>query len=75
MIHISNLRVSPQPFNPFNFSASLQFWGVGGGAIAFDYGARTYRFGGGVDEAEANQIIATIKERYKLSLPRIDGHT
>jgi len=66
MTHISNLRVSAQPFNPFNFSASLQFWGIGGGVLAFDYGSRTYRFGSGVDEAEANQIINTIKERYKL---------
>jgi len=64
--YISNLRISPQPFNPFNFSASLQFWGIGGGIFAFDYGSRTYRFGSGVDEAEANQIINTIKEHYKL---------
>jgi hypothetical protein len=64
--HISNLRVSAQPFNPFNFSASLQFWGVGGGVLAFDYGARTYRFGSGVDEAEANHIIERIKSQYKL---------
>jgi hypothetical protein len=64
--HISNLRVSAQPFNPFNFSASLQFWGVGGGVLAFDYGARTYRFGGGVDEAEANHIIERIKSQYKI---------
>ena len=66
IMHISNLRVSAQPFNPFNFSASLQFWGIGGGVLAFDYGSRTYRFGGGVDEAEANKIVGTIKERYRL---------
>jgi hypothetical protein len=63
--YISNLRVSPQPFSPFNFSASLQFWGVGGNVIAFDYGAKTYRFGS-LDEAEAAQIIEKIKARYKL---------
>jgi hypothetical protein len=63
---ISNLRVSPQPFSAFNFSASLQFWGIGGGVIAFDYGARTCRFGSAVDEAEAVQIIEKIKERYRL---------
>jgi hypothetical protein len=64
--HISNLRVSPQPFNPFNFSASLQFWGIGGGVLAFDYGSRTYRFGSGIGEAEANHIIERIKEQYKF---------
>ena len=66
MTHISNLRVSPQPFNPFNVSASLQFWGIGGGVLAFDYGSRTYRFGSGIDEAEANQIMERIKAQYKL---------
>lgn len=66
MSHIANLRVSPQPFNPFSFSASLQFWGIGGGVLAFDYGSRTYRFGSGVEEAEANQLIGKIKELYKL---------
>ena len=66
MTHISNLRVSAQPFNPFNFSASLQFWGIGGGVLAFDYGSKTYRFGSGVDEAEANHIIERIKTQYKI---------
>jgi hypothetical protein len=66
MSQISNLRVSAQPFNPFNFSASFQFWGVGGGVLAFDYGSRTYRFGSGIDEAEANHIIERIKAQYKL---------
>ncbi len=34
------------------------FWGLSGGPIAFDYGARTVRCGGGVDEAEAKTIVA-----------------
>jgi hypothetical protein len=63
---ISNLRVSPQPYNPFNFSSGLQAYGIGGGIIAFDYGARTYRFGSSLDEAEANQIISSIKQRGKF---------
>jgi len=66
MTHINNLRVSPQPFNPWNFSSGLQCWGIGGGVIAFDYGARTYRFGSGIDEAEATQLLEKIKERYSL---------
>jgi hypothetical protein len=32
------------------------------GVIAFDYGAKTFRFGLEVDEAEAKQIIVAIKE-------------
>jgi len=34
------------------------------GSLAFDYGARTFRFGGGVDEAEAKQILAEIQQKY-----------
>jgi len=33
------------------------------GVIAFDYGAKTYRFAAGIDEAEANDLIPKIKER------------
>lgn len=32
------------------------------GNIAFDYGAKTYRFGEDIDEAEAKQIIAVLQE-------------
>jgi hypothetical protein len=42
-----------------------------GGTIAFDYGAKTFRFGGGVDEAEASQLIERLKSRYPFdSTPR-----
>ena len=61
--HVRALRVAPVTFNPMDFSNGLRFWGVGGGAIAFDYGAKTYRFGGALDEAEAKQVLARITER------------
>ena len=40
--------------------------------IAFDYGAKTITFGDGIDEGEANQLIRTILDRYRLvqSSPR-----
>lgn len=62
-VHVRNVRVSPAPFDPFDFRASVRFWGLGGGPIAFDYGARTHRFGAGIDEAEAAPIVAAIRER------------
>lgn len=34
------------------------------GFIAFDYGAKTYRFGESLDEAEARQIVALIHQRF-----------
>lgn len=65
-MYIKNIRVSPQPFNLFNFSSGLQAWGIGGGFIAFDYGAKTYRFGASIDEAEAYQIVERIKKRFPI---------
>ena len=61
--HVRILRVAPQIWNPGDFSSGLRFWGVGGGTIAFDYGAKTYRFGGGLDEAEAKQVLVRLAER------------
>jgi hypothetical protein len=58
-----DLRVASVGFSPVDFSNSLQLWGVGGGVIAFEYGARTYRFGAGLDETEAKQIVAAAKQR------------
>ena len=63
---IRDLRASQPAFNPGNFSSGLQFWGLGGGSIAFDYGARTYRFGTSLDEAEAKHIVRAIKARFKI---------
>ena len=40
----------------------FDLFGMRGGSIAFDYGARTYKFGGGVDRAEAKQIVGRLQE-------------
>jgi len=61
--HLKNLRVMSGGFNPFDFSSAMRFWGYGGGLIAFDYGAKTFRFGSSIDEAEADIIISKLKER------------
>ena len=45
-------------------------WGKGEGVIAFDYGAKTFRFGSGLDEAEAKMILIEIAQRYPHYLPR-----
>ena len=59
--HIMNLRVAPNTWNPYDWSAGMQFWGIGGGLIAFDYGSRTVRVGNSIDEAEARQIVQDLK--------------
>jgi hypothetical protein len=33
------------------------------GTIAFEYGPKTYRFGSGIGEAEANDLVRVLKER------------
>jgi hypothetical protein len=38
--------------------------------IAFDYGAKTVTLGDGLDEAEANQLIASISEHCNFAKPR-----
>ena len=61
-----DLRVVPAGFHPLDVSAALQLWGIGGGVIAFDYGARTSRFGAGLDESEAQRVVTAIKKRCRV---------
>ena len=42
-------------------------WGMGPGKIKFDYGLKTYSFGLGVDDAEANYIVGLLKDQFKES--------
>jgi hypothetical protein len=36
---------------------------MGGGLISFDYGARTFTFGSGIDEPEANKLLEILQRR------------
>jgi hypothetical protein len=64
---VRNLRISTAGFDPFSLESSLRFWGISGGPIAFDYGARTLRFGSGIDEAEAASIVSEVHGRMPWS--------
>jgi hypothetical protein len=66
LVQMRDLRVGSVGFNPVDVSSSLQLWGVGGGAIAFEYGAKTIRFGAGLDEAEAKQVVTAIQKRFRI---------
>jgi len=59
---IRDLRVSAQPYRPFDRRSGLWFWGISGGWIAFDYGASTIRFAAGLEEAEAKQVVGRLLE-------------
>lgn len=66
LVQMRDLRIGSAGASPLEFSSSLQLWGVGGGAIAFDHGERMYRFGAGLDEAEAKQVLTAIKQRFRI---------
>ena len=66
LVQMRDLHVRQPGFSPIDLSSSLQLWGIGGGVIVFDYGAGTVRFGAGLDEAEAKQIVTAIKQRYRI---------
>jgi hypothetical protein len=64
---ITDLRILPQSLPMRETEERLtvmmaEFWGLRGGIMAFDYGAKTYRFGFGVDEPEAQELMATLVE-------------
>jgi hypothetical protein len=61
--HVVNLRLAPEGYNPFDFRSGMRFWGLGGGPIAFDYGASTVRFGAALEEAEASQLAQRLVGR------------
>jgi hypothetical protein len=63
--HVKDLRVSPYDPKTSKWGRNMDY-GLAGGFLAFDYGAKTIHFGAGVDEAEAKQILQTIQLRYPL---------
>ncbi len=64
--HIKDLRVTPwaADHNIFGWSRASSVWGTSGGLLAFDYGAKTFRFAAGIDEAEAKQILEKVVARF-----------
>jgi hypothetical protein len=58
---VKNLRVAPT-FGKSN--ANFPTLSLIGGTIAFDYGAKTFRFGSSLDEAEASHLVELLKSRY-----------
>jgi hypothetical protein len=69
--YIQSLRVSPPIQSTWSpFGSTGRVWGTGEGIIAFDYGAKTYRFGSGLDEAEAKMISSEIMTRYPQYAPK-----
>jgi hypothetical protein len=64
---VRDLRLSQS--TPMDFRSTFGWWLGGSGTIAFDYGARTYRFARGIDEAEAKQVVAEFWRRLEPPEP------
>lgn len=60
---VRDLRVNPQQPSAFAPIRSFQKLVGQDGLIAFDYGAKTFRFGLEIDEAEAKQIVSVLQQR------------
>ena len=58
---VRNLRVSPIVRSRRDFTQL-----IGLGIVSFDYGARTFRFGTGLDEAEGAMLIEAIQRRFPV---------
>ena len=66
---LESINEAPAAWNPYDWSGAMQFWGIGGGPIAFDYGSRTFRFGASVDEAEARDIVNQLRAQHSFHGP------
>jgi hypothetical protein len=62
--NIKHLRATPQTTSPLMDQGRWMppIFGAGHGSIAFDYGAKTYRVGAGLDEAEARLVLGEIRK-------------
>ncbi|HEY8149015.1 MAG TPA: hypothetical protein VIK51_08925, partial [Vicinamibacteria bacterium] len=56
------------PSDASRWAPPLRF-GRDPGVIAFDHGARTVRFGDGIDEAEATLVVAEMGLRPEIERP------
>lgn len=61
---VVSLRISNSSPSVFTMSGSMEFWGMSGGRLVFDYGAKTVQFGVGIDEAEAKYLIRDIQRMH-----------
>jgi hypothetical protein len=70
---IDDVRVEPYEgfvHGMFNAGKSwrhgMEMWGLSGGSVVLDYGARTHRFGNKLDTPEAGQIADHIRRELRL---------
>ena len=69
----SNFRVNPVEHSMFSNKDIYAFFGFGNGALAFDYGNKTVKLAGGLDEAEAGEILRRLESRGFIKLEPDEG--
>ena len=57
---VSNVRAVGYFGSPMSFNASMQYWGLSGGTVAFDYQGKPVRFGVGLEESEARGVAESL---------------
>ena len=57
LTQVHNLRATARPPWPFGEGGGLPLGPWRAGGLAFDYGSKTIRFGGGIEEAEAAMVV------------------
>lgn len=62
-IHIKELDVNENVTSMFSRRNSLDYYGITGGKIKFDYGMKTIVFGSNIDLAEAKYLLENVIQR------------
>lgn len=60
---VKNIRFNEVQIDYFSGKNRFAIWGIGEGKIKFDYGMKTYSFGLGLDDAEANYLIELLGKK------------
>ena len=63
---VRNLRVNRIIPSMDSMSEGMEFWGLSGGAIAFDYDMDTLKFGLSLSEEEAEKVVQAIFSQFKF---------
>ncbi|MEK7774882.1 MAG: hypothetical protein AAB305_03245 [Candidatus Zixiibacteriota bacterium] len=67
MTKVQNIRVATVQIRPTIFELFSTNAPTAPRTLAFDYGMKTVRFAGDIDEAEASHLLEKLKRRFRLS--------
>jgi hypothetical protein len=69
---INNVRLTENSPLTLETGGGMEFWGLSGGMISFDYGPAIQKFGLGISESEAAHILEAIKARCEIPGHRVN---